>query len=117
MVNFGASAAIVVLERLAHTDPDLLPDDLRLAQFEFPDSGSESGVEEVGALPAGWTRDEEATRRIGGQWQQRRTSSLLRVPSAILPEEFNFVFDPQHPEAKRLRLIRERPFAFDPRLM
>ena len=35
VVYFGASAAIVVLERLAHTDPDLLPTDLRLACFEF----------------------------------------------------------------------------------
>jgi hypothetical protein len=34
---FGAPAAIVVLERLANTDPDLLPLDLRPGYFEFPD--------------------------------------------------------------------------------
>jgi len=39
------------------------------------------------------------------------------VPSAILPEEFNFVFNPQHPEARRLRLVRERRFTFDTRLI
>jgi RES domain-containing protein len=48
VVYFGASAAIVVLERLAHTDPDLLADDLRLAHLELS----------AAVPPAGWTGDE-----------------------------------------------------------
>jgi RES domain-containing protein len=39
------------------------------------------------------------------------------VPSAILPEEHNFVLNPEHPGAQRLRLVRERQFTFDPRLI
>jgi RES domain-containing protein len=39
------------------------------------------------------------------------------VPSAILPEERNFVLNPEHPDAKRLRLVHERLFTFDPRLI
>ena len=50
---FGASAAITVLERLAHTDPDLLPDDMRLAHFEIEPS-SVTEIEDV--LPADWIR-------------------------------------------------------------
>jgi RES domain-containing protein len=38
-------------------------------------------------------------------------------PSAIVPEECNFVLNPEHPGAKRLRLVRKRRFAFDPRLI
>jgi RES domain-containing protein len=117
VVYFGGSAAIVVLERLAHTDPDLLPDDLQLAQFEFSAPVPESKTEDFGALPADWTKDENATRRIAGVWRQQGSSCVLAVPSAILPEESNFVFQPQHPDAKRLRLVRERPFRFDARLI
>ncbi|MGA2740128.1 MAG: RES family NAD+ phosphorylase [Bryobacteraceae bacterium] len=116
VVYFGGSAAIVVLERMAHTDPDLLPDDLRLALFEFPEPVQETKVE-FATLPANWNKDENATRSIGGRWRQRLSSCLLAVPSAILPEESNFVLNPEHPEAKRLRLVRERPFTFDPRLI
>jgi RES domain-containing protein len=117
VVYFGGSAAIVVLERLAHTDPDLLPGDLRLARFEFPAPVLETKVEEFATLPASWNQDENATRRIGGRWRRQGSSCLLTVPSAILPEESNFVLNPEHPDAKRLRLVRERPFTFHPRLI
>ena len=115
VVYFGGSAAIVVLERLAHTDPDLLPNDLRLALFEFSETVLETKVEEFATLPPNWNRDENAARLIGGRWRQQGSSCLLKVPSAILPEEPNFVLNPEHPEAKRLRLVRERRFTFDPR--
>jgi RES domain-containing protein len=114
VVYFGASAAIVVLERLAHIDPDLLPADLQLAEFNLPDLANQI---KVGKLPANWTQDETITRRMGDHWRQDRASCLLVVPSAILPEESNFVLNPDHPSAQSLRMIRRRPFAFDPRLI
>ena len=117
VVYFGATAAIVVLERLAHTDPDLLPSDLRLACFEFPEPIFSTNVEDISPLAENWMRDENATRRIGGQWWRERSSPLLLVPSAILPEEANYLLNAQHPEAKSLQLIRERSLTFDPRLI
>jgi RES domain-containing protein len=121
VVYFGARAAIVVLERLAHTDPDLFPADLRLASFEFIETMSSDistiKAEDISPLPEKWVRDENATRRIGGQWWRERSSLLLLVPSAVLPEESNYVLNAQHPGAKSLQLVRERPFTFDPRLI
>jgi RES domain-containing protein len=117
VVYFGASAAIAVLECLAHTDPDLLPNDLQLAHFAFSADVPVTRIEDQAALPADWTRDEDATRRIGDHWWDKRASCLLIVPSAILPEESNLVLNPQHPDAQFLQLIRERPFAFDTRLI
>ena len=112
---FGASAAVVVLERLAHTDLDLLPDDLRLGRFELPD-GADS-LTAIGDLTKNWPRTEHWTRSKGDDWLHSKVSCLLAVPSAILPEETNYVFNPEHPDARSLRLVRERPFSFDPRLI
>ncbi len=117
VVYFGATAAIVVLERLAHTDPDLLPKDLRLGRFEFPDAISSINVEEIAALPENWLRDENSTRRIGSHWCREGVFPLLIVPSVILPEESNYILNAEHPQAKSLQLLRERPFTFDPRLI
>jgi len=117
VVYFGASPAIVVLERLAHADPDLLPDDLRLAEFAFDKPPSQSNVADYGSLPSTWTRDQKATRLLGARWRKYGSTCLLLVPSAILPEESNIVFNPQHPDSTRLILVRERPFAFDRRLI
>jgi RES domain-containing protein len=74
-------------------------------------------VEGIAQLPDNWIQDESTTRHIGGQWRQQGSSCLLAVPSAILPEESNFVFNPQHPDAARLRLVRKRRFHFDLRLI
>ena len=101
VVYFGASAAIVVVERLAHTDPDLLPDDLRLACFESPQIISAVKADEVSSLPENWIQDEDATRRIGGEWLRRRSSPLLLIPSGAgytgnwlrtTPETFRVTF-------------------------
>jgi RES domain-containing protein len=117
VVYFGASPAIVVLERLSYTDPDLLPGDLRLAHFEFSKTVAETKVEELAVLPVSWIQDAPTTRRLGDSWRMERPSCLLLVPSAILPEASNYVFNPQHADARFLRMIRERPFRFDPRLL
>lgn len=112
---FGASAAIVVLERLAHTDPDLLPSDLRLALFELPDRAD--SLITLNDLPGNWVRTERWTQITGDDWLRSKASCLLAVPSAILPEETNYAFNPDHPDARKLRLVRERPFSFDLRLI
>ena len=117
VVYFGASAAIVVLERLAHTDPDLLPNDLLLGRFELPGETESPEVATLGAPPNGWIQNESWSRNTGDLWLRARSTCLLAVPSVILPEEGNYVFNPLHPEARSLRLIRERPFSFDPRLI
>ncbi|HUD98137.1 MAG TPA: RES family NAD+ phosphorylase [Bryobacteraceae bacterium] len=117
VVYFGGSAAIVVLERLVHIDPDLLPDDLQLGRFEFSEPVAETQAAEIAPLASNWPQDENATRQIGGRWRQQGTSCLLAVPSAILPEESNFVFNPEHPDATRLRQVAERRFTFDARLI
>jgi hypothetical protein len=39
------------------------------------------------------------------------------VPAAPIPEEFNILLNPRHPLAARCRIVAERPFAFDPRLL
>jgi RES domain-containing protein len=116
VVYFGASAAIVVLERLAHADPDLLPDDLRLGHFIFSKPVTPTDLTGPSALPRDWVRHDETTRGIGRDWLRESPSSLLIVPSAILPEESNCVFNPKHPDAQWLTLTSERAFTFDARL-
>jgi RES domain-containing protein len=113
IVYFGASAAIAVLERLAHIDADLFPRDLRLARFDLSGVTIETRTE----LALDWPRDQAWTRTIGDGWRRRGASCLLAVPSAILPEETNFVFNPAHPDANSLRAISERAFVFDARLL
>jgi RES domain-containing protein len=72
----------------------------------------------VSALPDNW-RDPDppaALREIGDNWLRRAETACLRVPSAIVPEESNYLLNPQHPDFGKLTMGLPEPFNFDRRL-
>jgi RES domain-containing protein len=114
-VYFGAGAAIVVLEKLAHLNPDTLPADLVLGLF-----AADVSVGDVWSEGSALSRDLEdvdLTRAAGQEWLESGRSCVLRVPSIVVPEEHNLVLNPLHAEAKQITLVTERPFTFDGRLL
>lgn len=49
-------------------------------------------------------------------WAQENRSLVLRVPSALLPEESNVVLNPSHPEFAGVSMTVLRPFGYDERM-
>lgn len=45
-------------------------------------------------LPENWRSHLEVTRNLGTAWLQKKESDLLQIPSAIVPETANFLFNP-----------------------
>jgi RES domain-containing protein len=45
------------------------------------------------------------------------STAVLRVPSAVVPEEWNFLINPAHAAAKAIHVVGRRKFAFDSRLL
>lgn len=115
VVYFGVGAAIVVLEKLAHLNPDTLPADLMLGLFEGDVSAED--VWPGTSTPIPDLEDIDVTRSAGQDWLASGRSCVLRVPSVVVPEERNLVLNPQHAQARQLRLVIERPFTFDGRLL
>jgi RES domain-containing protein len=111
-VYFGASPAIVVLEKLAHIDPALLPSDLILARFE-----ADVSVEDAIDVAEDDLATLERTQARGEAFFQKKTSCLLRVRSVILPEDYNLVLNPLHPDAANVLASGQRDFRFDGRLL
>lgn len=70
-------------------------------------------------LPDGWRRypPTSATQRIGDAWAAGRQSVVLRVPSALVPQESNYLLNPGHPDFHRIRIGEVVPLVIDPRLM
>jgi RES domain-containing protein len=64
-----------------------------------------------------WKDDLALTRRLGDAWLKSRRSALARVPSAILPATFNYLLNPLHPDAVRLRIAESMLARFDRRLV
>ncbi|HXN36377.1 MAG TPA: RES domain-containing protein, partial [Opitutaceae bacterium] len=57
-----------------------------------------------------------STQRFGSAWAISRRSVALRVPSVVVPGEFNFLVNPAHPEFTKLKFAPPEPFWFDRRL-
>ena len=106
--------SLAVLEKLVHLDPDFLEDHL-LGLFELDQEFRR--VEDLRSFPPNWIENATGTAECGTGWLAGNTEVLLSVPSVVVPEQRNFLLNPAHPEASRLRQIHERPFRFDARLM
>lgn len=112
VVYFGATAAIVVLEKLAHIDPAVLPADLVLARFE-----GDVSVEDVLTGEADDINDITQTRARGERFFEEQKACVLRVRSVVVPEEYNYMLNPLHPEAADIQVVEFRHFTFDGRLL
>jgi RES domain-containing protein len=73
----------------------------------------------VNQLPENW-RSFNAypeLQKIGSKWYDENDSLILKVPSAIIPLEFNFVINVEHPDFKKnVRLVRTEDYFWDARL-
>ncbi|HEU0013932.1 MAG TPA: RES family NAD+ phosphorylase [Longimicrobium sp.] len=117
-VYASASLALAALEYLVHVDTENVPGDLVALEIEVPDDAG-ARVVLPAELPADWNRvdDHPACVETGAGWAREAADLVLRVPSAIVPEESNFLINPSHPAAGRVSIVRTRPFSFDPRLL
>jgi RES domain-containing protein len=75
-------------------------------------------VEKPDRFPENWRQypHPQQTQKIGAEWVQSLRSVALRVPSAIVPGEFNYLLNPAHPQFAKVKVGKPEPFSFDPRL-
>ncbi len=57
----------------------------------------------------------DSTRAFGLAWIKAGESPALRVPSAVILGEFNYLLNPLHPDFAKIKLHPPQPFAFDAR--
>ena len=118
IVYCAPNPATALLEVLVHAEIRIenVPVSLRYLEIEAPDS---LAIEEVDTSGFGqsWRTDLEATRRAGDRWLQSPRTALLRVPSVIVPETWNVLINPRHPESGQIRIVRGHSHGIDLRLL
>jgi RES domain-containing protein len=117
VVYLASGLALAALELLVHIDYQralehhlAIPADFDEQLLRYLDTAD---------LPANWTSPAAIsyTQAIGDAWIRRKASVLLAVPSAVVPQELNYLFNPNHPDAKDVEIGRPEPFEYDPRLL
>jgi RES domain-containing protein len=116
VVYCAPTIAMAVLETAAHVDDAGLPLDRYLVEIRVPD-GIWARREELmtARLPATWDAIPagRASLRLGSEWLSSLRSSILLVPSAIVPEEPVALINPRHPDAARVTARAVRRFEYN----
>ena len=118
MIYAAGSRALACLESVVHRSRKGIIDKFKVIVIEIP---ANIKIEKITLddLPENWFTYEhfKTCSEIGDQWLQRNSSAVLRVPSAIIINEFNFLINPEHRDFKKIRLNRVEDFRFDPRIV
>ena len=115
VVYTSGTLSLALVEVLVHLPSGILPA-YSAVRVDF-DESMVAAVDPVD-LPPNW-RDHPPppeTKAIGDQWVSEGSSLVLRVPSVVVPNEFNYVLNPSHPAFTDISIGDPIPFPFDPRL-
>jgi RES domain-containing protein len=115
VVYTSGTLSLALVEILVHLPSGILPA-YSAVRVDF-DESMVTAVDPV-ELPANW-RDHPPppeTKAIGDRWVSEEGSLVLRVPSVVVPNEFNYVLNPAHPAFADISIGDPMPFPFDPRL-
>jgi RES domain-containing protein len=116
VVYTSGSSSLAALETLAHLESDVVNDFLIISC-----SFHEVLVEEIAParLPENWNDvpPPSELQQIGYEWATSRSSAVLKVPSAVIPNEFNYLLNPAHPDFRSIDVGEPRPFRLDYRLL
>ena len=118
VVYCAENPAAAFLEILVHFEIEIrdLPARYRLLKIAVPD---DVRVQRASPddLNRDWLENTHATRATGDAWLAQGSTALLTVPSAIVPETFNVLLNPAHPDAARIVIVQATDHVIDPRLL
>lgn len=122
MVYTAGSVALACLENLAHrSGVAMVNDAFAITIFHIPEKIRMTVYteKELHALSGTWYGHTQyaLTQELGDQWLQQNDAAVLKVPSAIIHTEFNYLINPRHPDSNKIKIDRVVPFAFDERIL
>jgi RES domain-containing protein len=117
IVYTAESRALATLEVSVHLDlSEDLPDDRYYVQIEIPDGLTIQEVK-LEDLPEGWNSKPPGiiTQTIGDDFVIYNEAAVLKVPSSIVPQEYNYLINPTHPDSSEIKVIGTSKMDFDKR--
>ncbi|MEO6329285.1 MAG: RES family NAD+ phosphorylase [Ginsengibacter sp.] len=114
MVYTGEYISLVILESLVHLKHADIPDNQYLLQIEIP----QADFSEIrqSKIKDDWQEELNYTQWIGDQFILAGKSLVLKVPSAVVPQEHNFLLNPLHTDFKKIKIVSSELLNLDKRL-
>jgi len=94
----------------------IFPNDFEMLLIDIPEDIPILEIN-IRDLPEGWRKFPylEKTLQLGDQFILESKFLVMKVPSAIIPGDFNYLINPCHADFGRLEIIKSEPYEFDER--
>ncbi len=115
LIYTSTARSLALLELAVHLDLSAdLPTDRYWVEIEFDDDLEILEVS-VDKLPLGWNNFPPSLRtQMLGDWFVRQNQyAVMKVPSSIVPQEFNYLIHPMHPDMAKIKVVKTEPLTFD----
>jgi RES domain-containing protein len=93
-----------------------VPHDYDMITINIPDNIKISEI--IGKnLPKSWKTFPQSSmaRKIGNEFIMQNKFLVMKVPSAVVPGDYNYLINPRHPDFSRIEIIKREPYEFDER--
>jgi len=120
VIYTGSSRSLSTLELIVHRSaikPTLLYK-VMVIHIEDEDIIFEQIRSDI--LPKNWRSVAAYSKlqRMGAAWYTSKRSLILKIPSAIIPQEYNYIINTKHPDFKeKVQLIKTEDYFWDARLL
>lgn len=117
MIYTSNSKALACLENVVHRNKLGLSSNFSVMEIDIPNSIAITEIF-LSKLPKYWDQFENMhlMQKIGDQWINDCKTAVLKVPSSIIHDEFNYLLNPNHLDFEKIKLIKVKPFLFDDRI-
>ena len=112
------SRSLATLELLVHAQKISALSNLSILTLEIPDKIKIDDIQKLIKLPQDWQKytSHPELQDTVSKWIAS-DGFILKVPSAIIKEEANFLINPRHKNMKFLKVIKTEDFILDERLI
>lgn len=116
MLYFSEHMSLCVLEILVHIEQQLVSNDFYFIEVEVPDKYIKSISQKD--LPQNWRSNVllSSTQDFGSEWAFSKKELALKIPSAVLPSEYNILVNPNHPLISKIKILNISELNLDARL-
>lgn len=110
------SRALAVLEYTVNVNIDDIPRALSITTIEIPDRPIT--ILNEAELPGDWNHSPapSSAKDFGSQLLFAAAEPVIRIPSTVIPAEFNYILNPLHPDSKKFTVIDTIDFVYDVRI-
>jgi RES domain-containing protein len=112
--------ASALLEVMVHLEIDFadLPSTYQLLEIDVPDdiAVERIAITDVEKISQDWRGDPKLTRGLLRPWFDETRTAIVGVPSAIAPFTTNYLINPVHVDAARLKVVHAARYPHDQRL-